>query len=77
MVCRHTTTAVALPHPPPSFAQELGELCRSLKVRVSPKHYVRLLQTADTDGNGKISLEEFLMWWTGHCGGAGAAAAGE
>lgn len=47
---------------------ELAQLCQILNLKISPNDYVNLLQSADRDGNGRISLSEFLQWWAGHCG---------
>eukprot|EP00668_Euglena_longa_P040625 GGOE01053494.1.p1 GENE.GGOE01053494.1~~GGOE01053494.1.p1 ORF type:complete len:423 (-),score=126.39 GGOE01053494.1:524-1621(-) len=53
--------------------QELGQLCKALRLQVSPEHYISLLETIDRDGSGSVSLAEFLYWWTGHCGAPGQA----
>lgn len=48
--------------------QELIALCKSLSLKINPEQCVNLLSTADSDRNGRISLQEFLQWWTGRVG---------
>uniref|UniRef100_A0A7S1JAC5 Alpha-type protein kinase domain-containing protein n=2 Tax=Eutreptiella gymnastica TaxID=73025 RepID=A0A7S1JAC5_9EUGL len=44
---------------------ELGILCGMLGYKCSARNLVHLLNSVDRDGNGQISLHEFLLWWTG------------
>ena len=54
------------PPPPPPSAQELGILCGMLGYKCSARNLVHLLNSVDRDGNGQISLHEFLLWWAGN-----------
>ena len=39
--------------------------CSALKFKLNGKNLKSVMEDVDRDGNGSVSWEEFLYWWTG------------
>ena len=55
---------------------ELEQCCKTLGVEMSPSELADALKRLDTNGDGKISLEEFTAWFMQKQGGRAGESAG-